>query len=88
MAAVLLLLGAGALFLKRTPDTSYPQALRDQNLGGQFSSDAAVAYAKAICNDLTSGGKQQGSGVDLIAVTHYCPDFAQGFKVLQTKDMI
>lgn len=68
-----------------TTDTDYLSAVRDAGLRGEFNSDAnAIAYAKQVCRTLDEGGPQQGQPVDRVAVDHYCPQFSQGFDVLET----
>lgn len=68
--------------------SQYLRALRDGSFGGTYPSDAAaVAHAKSVCENLKSGGKQQGMPVDLIGVQTYCPEFTGGFHVLQTIDV-
>lgn len=69
---------------QRTDD--YLAALKAARLAGQFSSDAAaIAHANAVCAKLNGGGEQQGTQVDLLGVRAFCPQFAEGFKILDTK---
>lgn len=94
LAAVVLalaLLGAGvgvSLFLNRdreSVDDKYLAALRESGLSGEFNSNAnAVAHGKQICRQLEDGGPQQGMPVDEAAVDYYCPQFSEGFHVLET----
>jgi hypothetical protein len=73
------LLGGG-----ESKDSKYIKTLRSGGYIGEFSSDQnAIAQGKAICEDLKSGGKQQGMPSAKVAVDTYCPKFANGFKVLQ-----
>ena len=85
---ILAVAGAGTATLVRSPSDArghYLHALRANGQGGQFASDAAaVAHATHVCNVLKSGGSQQGMPVDLTGVRYYCPQFDQGFHVLQT----
>jgi hypothetical protein len=68
--------------------TAYLAELRGHDLAGKFSSDEnAVAHAHKVCNDLDSGGAQQGLPQDKIAVQVYCANFLSGFKVLRTRDI-
>jgi len=54
-------------------------------MSGEFSSDpTAIAHAKQVCASLKSGGKQQGQPADEVAVGVYCPQFSNGFHVLET----
>lgn len=67
------------------PDAGYLAALKDSGLTNQFNSDAnAVAHGRQVCRRLEDGGPQQGLPVDKIAVDAFCPQFAQGFRVLET----
>jgi hypothetical protein len=94
LAAVVLVLGlvgAGVgvtLFLNRdreSVDDKYLAALRQSGLSGEFNSDAnAVAHGKQVCRQLEDGAPQQGMPVDQVAVDYYCPQFTEGFHVLET----
>ena len=77
--AAAVLLGGG-----ESKDSKYLKTLRADGYIGEFSSDLnAIAQGKAICDDLKSGGKQQGMPSAKVAVDSYCPKFADGFKILQ-----
>lgn len=87
----LVLIGAGVgttLYLKRdrlTADDKYLAALRASEFSGEFNSDAnAVAHGKQVCRTLEDGAPQQGLPADEIAVSYYCPQFSEGFHVLET----
>lgn len=88
-AAILLLVFGGvaaAVLLSggESKDSKYLKQLRADGYIGEFSSDQnAIAQGKAICEELKSGGKQQGLPSAKVAVVAYCPKFADGFKVLQ-----
>jgi hypothetical protein len=91
VALVVGLVGAGVgvtLYLNRdreTVDDKYLAALRQSGLSGEFNSDAnAVAHGKQVCRQLEDGAKQQGMPVDQVAVEYYCPQFSEGFHVLET----
>jgi hypothetical protein len=65
--------------------SAYLAALSKAGFAGKFSSDeSAVAHAQKVCNDLKSGGPQQGFPQDKVAVQVYCPSFLEGYKVLRT----
>jgi hypothetical protein len=67
------------------PEAGYLSALKDAGLTSQFNSDAnAVAHGRQVCRQLEDGGPQQGLLPDKIAVDAFCPQFAQGFHLLQT----
>jgi hypothetical protein len=67
------------------PETRYLSALKDGGVAGQFNSDAnAIAHGRLVCRQLTDGGPQQGLLADKFAVDAFCPQFAQGFHVLET----
>ena len=91
VVTVLVLAGAGiatALYLTRdreSVDDKYLAAVRQAGLFGEFNSSAnAIADGKQICRKLDDGGPQQGMPVDGVAVEYYCPQFAEGFHVLET----
>jgi hypothetical protein len=86
---VVLALVVWALLLPRhesaSPDAGYLSALKDSGLAGQFNSDAnALAYGRRVCKQLQDGGPQQGLAADKVAVDAFCPQFAEGFHVLET----
>ncbi len=81
--------GVGAyLYLNReqvNPDEEYLKALKQSDYSGEFNSDAnAVAHGKQVCRQLSEGAPQQGMPADEIAVQHFCPEFSEGFHVLET----
>lgn len=86
-----LVIGAGiglTLYLtrdKQTVDDKYLAAVRQAGLSGEFNSNAnAVAHGRQVCRKLEDGAPQQGMPVDQVAVDYYCPQFAEGFHVLET----
>ena len=89
--ALLALVGAGVgayAYLNRdrtTVDERYLVALKQSGFSGDFNSDAnAVAHGKQVCRTIEDGGPQQGMPADEVAVQHFCPQFVEGFHVLQT----
>lgn len=75
----------GRHLTRASPDEKYLAALKSSGLAGQFASDAnAMAHAKQTCRTLDEGGPQQGLAVDKVAVDAYCPQFSNGFHVLET----
>jgi hypothetical protein len=67
------------------PEPGYLSALKDAGLATQFNSDAnAVAHGRQVCRQLEDGGPQQGLLADEIAVDAFCPQFVQGFHLLET----
>ena len=94
LAGVVLVLGlvgigvAVAMYLNRdreSVDDKYLAALQQGDLSGEFNSNAnAIAHGKQVCRQLEDGGPQQGMPVDEVAVEYYCPQFSEGFHVLQT----
>ena len=67
------------------PEPGYLAALKDAGLATQFNSDAnAVAHGRHVCRQLEDGGSQQGLMADKIAVDAFCPQFVQGFHLLET----
>ncbi len=70
---------------RQTVDDKYLLDLRSSGLSVEFNSDAnAVAHGRQVCRQLEDGGAQQGLPVDQVAVGYYCPQFAEGFHVLET----
>jgi hypothetical protein len=68
-----------------SPEAIYVSSLQDAGLEGQFNSDAnAIAHGRQVCRQLDDGGAQQGLPADKIAVDIFCPEFAKGFRVLET----
>jgi len=60
-------------------------ALKDAGFFEGFNSDAnALAHAKKVCRELEDGGPQQGLPADKLAVDAFCPEFSEGFRVLET----
>lgn len=69
------------------PEERYLMALKDAGLFKQFNSDAnAVAHARQVCRQLDGGAAQQGVMADKFAVEAFCPQFADGFHILDTVD--
>ncbi|MGY4711565.1 DUF732 domain-containing protein [Mycolicibacterium sp. CBM1] len=70
---------------KPPAETGYVEALDAAGLRGQFNSDAnAVAHGHEVCRQLESGGPQQGLPADKIAVDAFCPQFNEGFRILES----
>ncbi|MFZ0831771.1 MAG: DUF732 domain-containing protein [Mycobacterium sp.] len=68
-----------------SPDAGYLSALKYSGLSDQFNSDAsALAYGREVCRQLDNGGPQQGLAADKIAVDAFCPEFSEGFHILET----
>lgn len=93
VAAVMTVALAGAgvgvyLYLHReqvSPEDRYLGALKQSGHAGEFNSDAnAIAHGRQVCRQLTDGGPQQGMPADQVAVQNFCPEFADGFHVLET----
>lgn len=89
VAVVFAAVGGGAyLFLNREqvdPDEDYLTALKQSGFAGEFNSDAnAVARGRQVCRKLSEGAPQQGMPADEVAVQHFCPEFSEGFHVLET----
>ena len=71
-----------------SPDDSYLSALKDLGLAGQFNSNAnALAHGRQVCKQLGDGGPQQGLVADKIAVDAFCPQFSEGFHILETANV-
>ncbi|WP_238994577.1 DUF732 domain-containing protein [Mycolicibacterium chubuense] len=67
------------------PEAGYLLALKDAGLFDQFNSEEnAVAHGHHVCRQLEDGGPQQGLPADKLAVDAFCPQFSEGFRVLET----
>ncbi|EHB55020.1 hypothetical protein MycrhDRAFT_2214 [Mycolicibacterium rhodesiae JS60] len=67
------------------PEIDYVRALETAGLMNQFNSEAnAVAHGHDVCDQLEHGGPQQGQLADKIAVDSFCPQFNQGFRILES----
>lgn len=91
VTAVLVMMGAVAwgLLLPRhnatSPDADYLSALKDSGFASSYNSDAnAVAHGRQVCRQLDDGGPQQGIAADKLAVDAFCPQFSEGFHILET----
>ena len=59
--------------------------LHDARLADQFDSDAsALAHGKQVCRALGDGAPKQGSAADKFAVDFLCPQFVDGFHVIES----
>jgi len=68
-----------------TPEAGYLSGLKNAGLFSQFNSDAnAVAHGRQVCRQLDDGGPQQGVMADKFAVEAFCPQFVEGFHILDT----
>lgn len=66
----------------------YLQALEDAGLRDDFAADrAALAAGRSTCEDLDGGAEPQGSEAQLIAVEEFCPDYADGFHILDVQQI-
>ncbi|OBB04491.1 hypothetical protein A5664_07300 [Mycolicibacterium fortuitum] len=66
------------------PEAGYLAALKDAGLSDQFNSEAnAVAHGRQVCRHLEDGEPQQGLLADKLAVDAFCPNFSQGFHILE-----
>lgn len=69
----------------RAPEQRYLSALDDAGLSNIFNSDVnAVAHGRQVCRQLQDGGAQQGLPADKLAVDAFCPDFVDGFRILES----
>jgi hypothetical protein len=72
----------------RSPDADYLSALKDSRFAGSFDSEAnALAHGRQVCKQLGEGGPQQGPPADKLAVDALCPQFSEGFHILETIDV-
>jgi hypothetical protein len=66
-------------------DADYLAVLKDSGFADSFNSDAnALAHGRQVCRQLEDGGPQQGLAADKFAVDAFCPEFSEGFRVLET----
>lgn len=77
----------GSFTVLPTPEEQadeYYNNLQGANLTAQFTDrDAAVSAAQRLCKRLENGDPPEGSEADMIAVSAYCPTFAEQFAVLE-----
>jgi len=77
--------GSGSWMLRPDVDERYLAALEDAGLRDEFSTQrAAVVNAEKVCDRLDDGAEAEGSRADRIGVEHYCPEYADDFRVLRT----
>jgi hypothetical protein len=87
---VMLLAVIGILLSTRPPSAPSPEAryltaLKDAGQFKEFNSDVnAVAHGRQVCRQLDGGAPQQGVMADKFAVEAFCPQFAEGFHILDT----
>lgn len=68
---------------EKEQNARYLDELREDDLGGEFASDAAaIAAGRAVCARLDEGGENQGPTAEAIAVKNFCPDYSGGFREL------
>ena len=91
-AAAIIVMAAAVVWILMTsdrrtpppPETRYLAALDDAGLKQEFNSDAnAIAHGQQVCRQLEAGEPQQGVLTDKLAVESFCPDFSEGFRVLE-----
>jgi len=46
------------------------------------------AHGRQVCKQLDDGGPQQGLAADKIAVDSFCPQFSEGFHILETAAIV
>lgn len=90
--AIIVLAAAAVWALQRggdptppSPESGYLAALNDAGLANGFNSDAgAIAHGRQVCRQLEEGGAEQGLPADKFAVEAFCPQFAEGFHILDS----
>lgn len=86
VAVFALIAAAGYAFLLR-PSTQdqYLEALDEAGVRSEFQTDrAAVLRAESICEEFDSSGEPRGGVIEHAAAEHYCPQWLEGFKLLET----
>lgn len=83
-------LGAAALLVYDryiTPRINEQRFISELKKEGLSSGNRAVDISggRAVCDRLNDGDRPAGSEKDKIAVRFFCPEFASGFKVLDTR---
>ncbi len=65
-------------------DERYLSALDDFGLRSAFPADrAATTQGRRVCEELDAGAPVQGSRSDFVAVTVYCDEYEEPFKILE-----
>ena len=83
-AAIVWALLRGSTSTPPSPETTYLSGLKDAGLSNEFNSEAgAIAHARQVCRQLEEGGPEQGLPADKFAVEAFCPQFAEGFHILE-----
>jgi hypothetical protein len=68
-----------------SPEANYLSVLHDAGWSRAYTSDAdAVAHGRQVCAKIQDGGPKQGVPADKIAVDQFCPQFSDGFSILET----
>ncbi len=74
-----------ALLLRPSTEDQYLEALEEAGVRSEFQTDrAAVLRAESICEEFDSSGEPRGGVIEHAAAEHYCPEWIDGFQLLET----
>jgi hypothetical protein len=80
-------IAAGAWWTLLRPNTEdqYIEALEEAGVRSEFQTDrSAVLRAEALCEEFGATGEPKGGAAENAAVEFYCPQWLDGFQVLET----
>ena len=74
-----------ALLLRPSTEDQHLEALEEAGVRSEFQTDrAAVLRAESICEEFDNSGEPRGGVVEHAAAEHYCPEWIDGFQLLET----
>jgi hypothetical protein len=83
--AAIVAAGAWWTLLRPSTEDQYIEALEEAGVRSEFQTDrAAVLRAQALCEEFDASGEPKGGAVENAAVEFYCPQWLDGFQVLET----
>lgn len=85
LLAVLVAAGAWSVLLRPSNDEKYIEALEEAGVRSEFQTDrAAVLRAESLCEEFEASGEPKGGAIENAAAEFYCPQWLDGFQVLET----
>lgn len=74
-----------ALLLRPSTQDQYLEALDEAGVRSEFQTDrAATLRAESVCEEFDSSGEPRGGVIEHAAAEHYCPEWMDGFQLLET----
>ena len=85
LLAALVAAGAWWTMLRPSNEDKYIEALEEAGVRSEFQTDrAAVLRAESLCEEFEASGEPKGGAIENAAVEFYCPQWLDGFQVLET----